>query len=271
MTGRTNLVGIYSGRAHLDSRNSFFAELLGGVFEGTGEFGANTVVHSSGGGPERLLALVSNRIIDGLIVHAGSDDPIMRMIGEIRVPAVAVADVVPQLPSIVVDDNTGGRLQAQHLSMRGHRVVLMKNSNSPTFSAQARLGSFKREAERLGLTCIDSFEGFGEEDSLTCDDIKLLSDPSRRVTAVVAWSDVTALRVCTKLDSLGISIPGEIAVVGFDGIRGTPPQKFALTTIRADWAEVGRVAARTVKSLLENASVPKVTTLSIEFVRGTTT
>ena len=62
-------------------------------------------------------------------MHAGNDDPILKLIGELRVPAVAVADVVHDLPSVVVDDAAGGLLQAQHLALRGHRNVDAKSAH----------------------------------------------------------------------------------------------------------------------------------------------
>ena len=76
VTGQTNRIGVYSGRSELDSRNPFFAEILGGIFAEATEFDLDTVVHTACKNERRLLDLVRGRSLDGLIVHCrpgGSD------------------------------------------------------------------------------------------------------------------------------------------------------------------------------------------------------
>ena len=270
ITGRTNLLGIYSGRSRLDSRNSFFAELLGGVFQGAAQFGANTVVHTTGTGSDELLELVSNRALDGLIIHVAQDDPILRLIGEFRLPAVSVADSGMGVPSVVVDDWAGGTLQAQHLAMLGHKHVLIKTSPYQP-SAEIRCKAFQEAASRLGLQVTVRFETFGENEGLDLDDIRLLTEGASRATAVVGWNDNVAHHICTKLDALGVEIPAEVAVVGFDGFNQWFAPKYKLTTIRAPWSEVGAMAANSIFSMIDRNPVPDVTVAPVEFVRGSTT
>jgi DNA-binding LacI/PurR family transcriptional regulator len=271
ITGRTNLIGVYSGRSILDSRNSFFAALLGGCFEGCRPFRANTVVHSTGHDQEALLTLVSNRLLDGLVVQADDQDPILRLLGEFRVPAVAVADVVAGLPNVCVDDVAGGMLQAHHLAKLGHRSVLLKTSPGKPNSAVQRSESFKQTATGLGVRVHERYETFAPQDALDLDDIRLITREADRVTAIVAWSDHLAQRICNKLDLLGLKIPGDVAVIGFDGFEPPYIPRYRLTTVRAPWAEVGKTAIRLLIELVEGRSAPNLTVLPVEFVRGETT
>lgn len=270
ISGRTNLIGVYSGRARLDSRNAFYADLLGGVFEGAQRSGVNTVVHSTGGEPRQLLEFVSNRALDGLIIHPGHQDPILRLLGEFRVPTVSVADVVEGMPCVVVDDEQGGALQAGHLALLGHKHVLVKDSPYHT-SARSRCESFERAAESLGIRVTHRYETYFEDAGLDLEDLRIVSEGPDRATAVVAWSDGVAEQVCTSLTERGISIPQEVAVVGFDGFRHLVSPKYKLTTIRAPWAEVGAAAMDIVTALIARQPVPNVTVLPVEFVRGETT
>jgi DNA-binding LacI/PurR family transcriptional regulator len=269
-TGRTQRIGIYSGRARLDSRNLFFAEVLGGVFEGALEFGLNTVVHTSGNSPDMLLDLLSNRALDGLVVHARKDDPVVGMLHELRVPAVAVADQVEALPSVCVDDIAGGRLQAQHLAQLGHRHVLYKQTAHTAISAVRRMESFCQAAEELGIRVTCHYEE-SFDDLLTADDIAVLSGGADRASAVVCWNDRTAEAACQTVSSLGMSIPGEVAVVGFDGFSGFYAPRFELTTIRAPWSAVGHQAVKALMSMVAGDAVASLTTVPIEFHRGATT
>jgi len=269
-TGQTHRIGIYSGWSRLDARNLFFAELLGGMFDGSLEHGTNTVVHTSGYGPDHLIELVSNRAIDGLVIHARYEDPIIPMLDELRVPVVAVADAVPNVPSVVVDDEAGGRLQAKHLATLGHKNVLYKQTSVPSRSSNSRMTAFIEAAAQLDIE-VTVHEDPYESDYLTPRDIALLSRTSNRVSAIVTWNDLFAERVCHRLDELGTNIPREVAVVGFDGFRAFYTPKYQLTTIRAPWVDVGRKAVGILMSLLAGNAVPTLTILPTEFIRGETT
>jgi LacI family transcriptional regulator len=69
---------------------------------------------------------------------------------------------------------------------------------------------------------------------------------------------------------VGIDVPGELAVVGFNGID-TGPSGVRLTTIRAPWAQVGRRAVELVCAMASGEAVPEKTTLPVELVAGGTT
>jgi DNA-binding LacI/PurR family transcriptional regulator len=270
-TGFSNRIGIYSGRSRLDARNAFFAELLGGVFDAAAAKGKNTVVHTSGGGLENMLDLVSNRAVDGIIVHPGPDDPLLAVLGELRVPAVAVADRISALPSICVDDRAGGALLAQHLSQIGHRHVLLKQAWWPAPSAVDRMSAFVETATRLGIVVTQRQEDPSDPEVLTPEEMELITRGQDRATAIFAWCDLSAERICRRLDQIGIGVPSEVAIVGFDGFHHPFPPKFELTTIRAPWAQVGSRAVETLEALVNGQSVAAVTMVPVEFVRGMTT
>ena len=270
-TGRTNRIGVYSGRAKLHSRNAFYSELLGGVFDGAFEFGVNTMIHTSGNGEKQLLDLVSSRSIDGLIVNVDETDPILPLLGELRMPAVAMVDRVESLPSVSADDRTGGTMQARHLYMLGHRHVLVKHNPRPPRSVADRIDAFVFAAQQLDMRVSLAYTEDGREGVLDLEDIRVLSEGEDRATAVVGWSDFIAENICLRLLSLGVDIPGQVAAIGFDGFEHPCPPPFVLTTIRAPWAQVGREATRILQSLIEGKEVPALTLLPIEFFRGTTT
>lgn len=271
LTGRTHRVGVYSGDNRLDARNAFFSELLGGVLDGSEMNRQNMMIHSSGWGADALLDLISNRALDGLIVHAGENDPIIPLLGELRIPAVAVADRIESLPSVVVDEAASGELIARHLHSCGHRKILFKTFSRRLFSPSTRQDAVIRTAEVLGMQVIVRNETHGGNDGLDPTDVRLLTEGPDRATAVVAWNDTVAQDVCERLTKIGLAIPTDVAVTGFDGVwRGYRPY-FELTTIRNPWAEVGRKAVEKLNALLEGLAVPAITTLPVEFVRGSTT
>jgi LacI family transcriptional regulator len=271
ITGRTDRIGVYSGRSRLTSRNAFVAEILGGIFEAAADFRVNTVVHTSGRSHDELLSLVSNGALDGLIVHASEDDPIIPLLSELRAPAVALADPIDGLPSVGIDDRRGGTLVAQHLASLGHKRVLLKQMVPLPKSGATRMGALREEAVRLGMEVIDRPEATAEESALDSEEIRLLTEGPNRATAIACWSDATAEKICNTLWDLGISMPSEVAVTGFDGFIRDPARRYSLTTVHAPWFEVGNVAARLVMALVNGDSVPSLTTIPVEFIKGSTT
>jgi LacI family transcriptional regulator len=217
------------------------------------------------------LDLLSSRSLDGLVVHASERDPILPLLGELRMPAVAVVDVVPRLPSVVVDDYAGGTFLAQHLAMLGHRHVLVKSCGGSAASAVARVDAFVSAAEKLGMRCTDSPSPMDGAHQFIDDDVRTVTEGPDRATAVMGWNDFIAATCCEKLDSLGVHIPETVAVVGFDGFSTPLSSRYRLTSIRANWANVGREAARTLALLIQGEEVPARKTLPIDFLRGNTT
>jgi LacI family transcriptional regulator len=268
--GRNHRIGIYSGRAEFDARNLFFAELLGGMCTAARALGSNVVLHTSGDDPGQLLELVSSAALDGLLVHASHDDPIVPLLGELRAPAVAIADKVAGLHSVGVDDALGGVLQAEHLARKGHRHVLYKQVRYLPQSAFDRMEAFLRTAKSLGMRVTVRYEERFEE-PFDASDVALVRSGEGRPTAVVAWHDRSAELACIRLRDEGIDIPGEVAVVGFDGFRSYYSSLFNLTTVRAPWHQVGQVATEHLARLTSGEAVPLLTTLPVELLQGDTT
>jgi DNA-binding LacI/PurR family transcriptional regulator len=229
------------------------------------------MIHSYGWDLDGLLDLVSNRALDALVVYAGDDDPIIPLLGELCVPAVAVADPLQSLPTVVVDDAAGGELQAFHLATQGHQHVLAKQDPSRVRSAVIRMESFFSTAEKLGMRVTRRFETYHENFGLDPSDIETLTLGPDRATAVVAWSDHVAQRICERLDLLGFRVPQDVAVIGFDGTEHSCIPRHILTTIRAPWSQVGSTAVQLLNKLIDGQSVPALTTLPVEFILGATT
>lgn len=269
-TGRSNRIGVYSGRISLDSRNAFVAELLGGVFEGAREHGLNTLVHSSGEGHAKLLELVSDRALDGLILYAAQNDPILDLLGELKVPAVAVADAVEGLPSICVDDRRGAEMMADYLCDKGHRHILLKVPDPAPRSAAERASSFVVRCNERGCQTTVHSEIDPNPKGLGPADLAVLQSEIDPATAVFCWNDGAAYKACATARTAGLTIPDDVAITGFDGFTSFVEPKFRLTTIEAPWSRVGEVAAKTLSRMLAGESVPLKSELPVLLCEGET-
>jgi DNA-binding LacI/PurR family transcriptional regulator len=95
--------------------------------------------------------------------------------------------------------------------------------------------------------------------------MEMLVDPSERPTAIIAQSDLLAAGVLFAADDLGIAVPAELSVVGFDGIR-VDGLRHDLTTLVQPSVAKGRAAGETVVRLLDGEPP-----LSAESLRFTST
>jgi DNA-binding LacI/PurR family transcriptional regulator len=271
-TGRTTIIGFYSGYGYFSARDHFLSEVVGGVQEGCVTQSMDLLLFSPRAAEDDLAA--SRRLTDGrvegLVVWTPERPELMAALARSSVPVVVVANSAPGMPHVLVDDAAGGRLAAEHLAERGHRHVLYRRPPPGHASGELRCRAFLRTARRLGLEVVaarpadDAGYLSAEEKSL------LTSSADHRPTAAACWSDHAAYHLLSFCGEVGIDVPGELAVVGFNGID-TGPSGVRLTTIRAPWAQVGRRAVELVCAMASGEAVPEKTTLPVELVAGGTT
>jgi DNA-binding LacI/PurR family transcriptional regulator len=271
-SGRTNVIGLYAGYGWVNVRLPFFTEIVSGLQDGCEQFKKDLLLHGTfhGQTPDDIFAELADGRIDGLVVNMPPDDPLAARLADSHFPVVAVADPLPKVPSIVVDDAAGSRLLVDYLQSRGHRRFLYLSSEARPLSAVRRRDAFlARAAERaLEVTEIR----LSSQTPLPEDfpNHLLAQDPRHRPTAIVCWSDSTAYDVLAQCRRRDVGVPEDLAIAGFNGCP-TPLDSFwSLTTVRAPWAEVARRAVQLLNSLLEGRPVPPETVLPVELVPGHT-
>jgi DNA-binding LacI/PurR family transcriptional regulator len=267
----TNVIGVYSGYHYFEPRNSFFAQLLGGLQEGCVEYRKDLLLHSvfRGDTAEDIHTALMDGRIDGLIMFAPAHDPLVEPLATSHLPVVAVADPVSALTSVTVDDAGSARPVLEYLAARGHRRLVYRSVDRVLISVERRHAAFREEAGRMGLT----MEEWCATDRVTDDswfEGWLARPTHERPTAVVCWNDVAAYDVLDRCAHIGIRVPEALAVTGFDDIPNPVASRFRLTTVRAPWAEVGRTAVRLLVEQIDGAEVPGETVLPVELVLGDT-
>lgn len=271
-SGFTNVIGMYAGHGFVNVRIPFFTEVVSGLQEGCELCRKDLLLHGvfHGHTTEDIYTELADGRIDGLVVNMPPDNPLAGRLADSHFPVVAVADALPNIPSIVVDDAAGSCLLGEYLLGRGHRRFLYLSSGVQPVSSVRRREAFLKfsadarlEVEDRRISPETSVDGrFVQE--------LLAEGPARRPTAVVCWNDATAYDLLVQCYRNGIRVPEDIAIVGFDGCSIPQDRGWDLTTIRAPWAKAARIAVEYVQVLLEGGSVPRETVLPIEFIRGRT-
>jgi len=198
--------------------------------------------------------------IDGLIlVSIAPHEHELRQIRQAGLPVVLVDAHHRGLPRVVVDDVGGGRLAARHLLDLGHvRIGFVGDPMRPPIgfsSSRLRLRGVEQALRADGLAIPRELVALGEHGRQRAR--QLASDLLQSVlppTAIVAASDTQALGVLEAAADLGLQVPGDLSVIGYDDIEAA--DYVGLTTIHQPLMEAGSRAVRRLLGLIGGSPQP---------------
>jgi LacI family transcriptional regulator len=193
----------------------------------------------------------------------------------VHMPTVLVDAPHDAFPSVVVDDVAGGDLATRHLIELGHRAIAFIGDKPPDrfrfHASRDRTSGYERALRRAKLAVRPDYVRAGTHSRHVARSIaeELLRLPERP-TAIFAASDIQALGVLEAARGLGIRVPEELSVVGYDDIEMA--SYAGLTTVRQPLFESGRRGAELLLGALGgNTPSTRVETLQLDLiVRGTT-
>jgi LacI family transcriptional regulator len=255
-------------------------ERLSGVVSVTDPLGLDLVLFNVDHPHARashLARLARRDVADGvLILSLSPTDEAHRQLLEHGVPTVVVDADAPGLPSVVIDDTIGGQLAGRHLLELGHRrIAYVADAIDPAFgftSSARRQRGLEQVLHEAGAPLDPALVGAGIHDPVVAKRVgaELLS-MAERPTAVFAHSDTQALGVLEAATSLGLRVPEDVSVLGFDDIEIA---RFAgLSTVRQPLFESGRLGATRLVEVLESGSCtgPRRLELPLEVMARRTT
>jgi DNA-binding LacI/PurR family transcriptional regulator len=282
---RTNVVGFYTGHDYLDARNPFLASLIGGLQRAGDSFRLDLLLHGvfRGGSSEDIFGELTDGRVDGLIVNTVESDPLVTRLKDAALPVVAVTDAIPGIPSVVCDDADGIRQLIDYLWAQGHRRIAFLRPRKRYYSVEVRCEAFIEEMCRRGANRSD-FPMISIEMENAGEALPTLRNLPNPPTAVCCWNDMAAYDLLYACRLAGVSIPHDLAVVGFDGFLNPKLMAWSLVTISASWDAVAEQAMHSLVQLIgegnnmnsgnENAvrreEVPLISRLPVTLVPGMT-
>jgi DNA-binding LacI/PurR family transcriptional regulator len=269
---RTHMLGVLLNELH----NPFYAEIMDGVYEVADELDYHVLIGASGGrtGGERatLEALLDLRV-EGVIL-IGPRLPTSAIVAAAAwIPVVVVARPVRarQVDSIMDDERLGARLVVEHLAGLGHRRILHIDGGMGAGAA----------TRRACYTAAMRAAGLGDEIRVLRGDYTDMAGARAAAqllasgdlpSAIFAANDFVATGAIDQLDEAGLSVPGDISIVGYDNIFLAALRRLALTTINQPRGDMGRLAVRSLVERIDGArSAPVRYRLAPELVVRDTT
>src|SRR5919204_597478 len=209
----------------------------------------------NGFGPHSYLKRCRHHHVDGAILMGlTGDDVEVQRLGRSSLPCVSVdVELEGEYTSWVSSDSSqGSRLAVRHLRDLGHKRIAHIAGPLETTPALERLRGFQRSMQSLGLSYFDELVAYGDyyydSGREAMERLLAVDEPP---TAVFAASDMMAMGAMRAVQAAGLSVPEDVAVVGFDDSQvagGAPPP---VTTIRRGKAELGALAAETLLHRME--------------------
>lgn len=257
--------------------NPFFSEILAGLSAGLAgsEYSALIADSSERRQKGRLLDFFEEAQVDGMIsLDGGLTREELERFGQRRIVFACEWVQDAPFPSVRSDNVAGARLAMRHLHELGHSKIAHITGPEGNVLTHMRREGMVAERAALGLETRDEWIIRGDFTLQSGYDaarqIMSLDDPP---TAVFCASDLVACGLVKGLKELGVSVPEDMSVVGFDDIEMAAFFDPALTTIRQDRRQLGRRAA---DLLLKELASPvrgsdQIEQISVELVvRGST-
>lgn len=245
--GRADTVGAVV----LDIRNPFFTEAARGIEDRLAEADCLLILCSTLQTPEReanyLRTLAEQNVRGILLTPQRLDIRSLLAVQGRGLPVVLLDCPSPdeRICSVSIDDVRGGALAVEHLVGQGHRQILFLNGPHRIHQCAARSRGARQALRGAGLdparhlleVTLPPGGTYAPEATLT----EVLAIPVRP-TAIMCVSDVVALGVVRCLRKLGINVPDDIAVMGYDDVPFASELATALTTVRQPAYELGHAA-----------------------------
>jgi LacI family transcriptional regulator len=256
--GRSDTIGIIIP----DISNPFFALIASEAELAVSEHGYDLIIWSSRNQPQNELKCferLSSGYVDGLllITNHADDGRLAAAINKHAGRTVIIDEDVPEAsaPRFFVENETGGYAATRHLIEQGHRHILHIGGPRDVMSATERAAGWARALSEEGIAPQDDWRIFTEyEVAPATAAARDIFTRKPRPTAVFAGSDAIALGVLTQAHAHGVSIPGELALVGFDGMPIVDLLGPPLTSVAQPIDQLGRLGALALVDLLKGAN-----------------
>ena len=247
---RTNVIGIL-----VADLEPFSTELLKGVADAIRYSGFELVIYSAGGHARdrvgwerRYLSRLSGTLIDGAVLVTPTVVDV-----NYGAPIVAIDPHTGQsgLPTVVSDNLRGAQLATGHLLSLGHRRIAMLTGRPDLESAQLRERGYREALRAAGVSVDESLIRLGAYDSeVSLEQARLLLTAPDPPTAVFAANDMSAIATIEVATELGLRVPADLSVVGFDNIPESTLCAPPLTTVEQPIRKMGERSIELLLSLI---------------------
>lgn len=278
---RTYTIGVvFTEESAIGLEHSFFSSILQSFksyVENEG-YELSFIVRKLGKNHLTYYEWCMNKRVDGVYIVVGDvNDQGLHEILESGIPAVSTDMFLTGLHTVVSDNDQGIRISMEYIRdvlKKQHVAVVAGPVTSKAFVE--RLISFRKYAKTYGfetseedIVLSESFGFTGGYNAVR----QLMNQVSKKPEVILAASDDIALGVIKGLTSMGVKVPEDVQIIGFDDIAFAKHFTPALTTIAQDRISLGETAAKMLIHLIESPEdeIDEIITLPVELIEREST
>lgn len=247
---RSNVLGILVAEFE-----PFSTELLKGASSAISGTGYELLAYSGGsrggeiGWERRSLSRLSGTLIDGAIIVTPT---VVEAIHGFPVVAVDPHSGPSGWPTVDSDNFSGAIMATQHLLSLGHRRIAFLAGRPDLESARLREAGFRQAMLEAGVEVDEELVQVGSyREDMSGAPAHALLTLRNRPTGVFAANDISAIRTIRVAQELGLNVPTDVSVIGFDNVPESALADPPLTTISQPLRRLGAEALRMLVSILE--------------------
>lgn len=265
-----NLGVLFVDEARSGLKHDYFMEVLDGFKQAAEKRGYDmTFINCCKTRPNRMSYLEHARYrgFDGVVIACiDFDNPEVLELVRSNIPVVTIDHLFNSRIAIISDNVQGMKDLLTFVYNKGHRRIAYIHGADSSVT-QSRLSSFYKTAEELGLIIPDEYVKEAEYRNTkgTYEKTQELLDLPNPPTCILYPDDFASFGGINAIKERGLSIPKDISVAGYDGIRIGRHLEPQLTTLKQDTEQVGAKAAESLINLIEH---PKTTVIGQVVVEG---
>jgi len=258
VTQKTRSIGLVVA----DITNPFFFEVARGVQDAALAQGYNVFVCNTDDNPQGeqdILALLASQEVDGVILStASSSDEELLAFAENYKPLVVINRDIdhPKASLVNVDICKGAKLAIEHLIDRGHTRIAMLSHEGHLPDKVRRVLGYRETLKAHGITPNDEWLLLAPP-NLTggYDATQQLLKAHPEITAIFTYNDLMAIGALRGCHDMGLRVPQDCAIMGFDDIKFSAMTQPSLSSISFDKYAVGQTAMMRLLEMFEEPDV----------------
>jgi LacI family transcriptional regulator len=272
--GRTNILSFFSTFRHREWGDIYMDRVASAIETSGGDLGYDILVQCNFNRDlKETFQFLNGGIAEGLILFAPeSDDPLLAMLRKSPLPVVIMNGVDPlgQYCSVSDDVYQGMDTLASELLARGHtRIAALGAEGADIRDSALRIHLLESAIQRGGGAIVASAQISSRAaiETILKQWMKLPNPP----TAVFCWNDSLAYQFLEICENMGIAIPDQLSIVGYDGIHWPSVSTHISSSVEVDIRSTAQLAVSMLDRVIENPTLKGVHEFSqVRFCEGTT-
>ena len=277
VTGKMNIVALVVS----DITSPFYAELVAAITANLRDKGYLVSLYNFGldcqNQDEHLRTLLEYGFAGIIIADARNEPSFGSILKSSRCPVVLLnryIETVVDYDSIMNDNFLGGYIATKHLLELGHRSIAMLTGPQKSTSSIDRHRGYVQALSEFGITPAKNLVAEGDlRYSSGYGFVSMLfSDNEKRCSAIFSGNDMMAVGIMSRCREIGVRIPEDISLVGFDDIPIASASIIGLTTVQQPYSQMGQLAADQIDARIrgDDSARQRITLVPRLIIRNTT-